>query len=85
MFLSLTVLVVFAVAGHVRVRRIVGGRAAAAPPEDDPVVFVYKEDHDARVYGTRERPGGFYTYRGIRYAEPPTGLYRFQVEKRHAS
>lgn len=67
------------VAGHVRVRRIVGGRAAAPPPEDDPVVFVYKDDHDARVLGTRERPAGFYTYRGLRYAEPPVGLYRFQV------
>lgn len=65
-------------AGNHRVRRIVGGRAAAPPPTDDPVVFVYKKDHDARVFGTRERPGGFYVYRGIRYAEPPVGLYRFQ-------
>lgn len=74
-------LLVDAAVANVRVRRIVGGRAAAPPPQDDPVVFVYKEDHDARVYGTRERPGGFYVYRGIRYAEPPVGLYRFQVTR----
>lgn len=67
-----------AAASHHRVRRIVGGRAAQPPPVDDPVVFVYKDDHDARVLGTRERPGGFYVYRGIRYAEPPVGLFRFQ-------
>jgi hypothetical protein len=64
-----------------RVKRIVGGRPAGVPPEDDPVVFVYLNDHDAKVYGTRDRPDGYYNFRGIRYAEPPVGRFRFQVRK----
>lgn len=64
-----------------RVKRIVGGRPAAVPPEDDPVVFVYLNDHDAKVYGTRDKPDGYYNFRGIRYAEPPVGRFRFQVRK----
>jgi hypothetical protein len=64
-----------------RVKRIVGGRPAAVPPEDDPVVFVHLNDHDARVYGTRDRRDGYYNFRGIRYAEPPVGRFRFQVRK----
>ena len=62
-----------------RVKRIVGGHPAAVPPEDDPVVFVYLSDHDARVFGSRDRPGGYYNFRGIRYAEPPVERFRFQV------
>lgn len=64
-----------------RVKRIVGGRPAAVPPEDDPVVFVHLNDHDAKVYGTRDGPDGYYNFYGIRYAEPPVGRFRFQVRK----
>lgn len=64
-----------------RVKRIVGGRPAAIPPEDDPVVFVHLNDHDAKVYGTRDGPDGYYNFHGIRYAEPPVGRFRFQVRK----
>lgn len=64
-----------------RVKRIVGGRPAAVPPEDDPVVFVHLNDRDAKVYGTRDRRDGYYNFRGIRYAEPPVGRFRFQVRK----
>lgn len=64
-----------------RVKRIVGGRPAAVPPEDDPVVFVHLNDHNAKVYGTRDRPDGYYNFRGIRYGEPPVGRFRFQVRK----
>jgi hypothetical protein len=64
-----------------RFKRIVGGRQAAVPPEDDPVVFVYLNDHGAKVYGTRDRPDGYYNFRGIRYAEPPVGRFRFQVRR----
>ena len=64
-----------------RVKRIVGGRPAAIPPEDDPIVFVHLNDHDAKVYGTRDGPDGYYNFRGIRYAEPPVGRFRFQVRK----
>ncbi|XP_001605713.1 liver carboxylesterase 1 [Nasonia vitripennis] len=61
-----------------RVKRIVGGAAAPAPPVDDPIVFVRKEDREARVYGTRDPKIGYYLFRGIRYAEPPVGNRRFQ-------
>jgi hypothetical protein len=82
--LLLAVLLAAVVPGTVankRVKRIVGGRPAAVPPEDDPVVFVHLNDHDAKVYGTRDRPDGYYNFRGIRYAEPPVGRFRFQVRK----
>lgn len=64
-----------------RVKRVVGGRPAAIPLEDDPVVFVHLNDHDAKVYGSRDRRDGYYHFRGIRYAEPPVGRFRFQVRK----
>ena len=62
-----------------RVKRIVGGDDAAIPPIDDPTVYIYKKDHDARVVGKRESPDSYYAFRGIRYAEPPVGPLRFQV------
>jgi hypothetical protein len=64
----------------IRQKRIVGGIAAAQPPEDDPVVFVNKNDQHARIIGSRDPDKGFYTFRGIRFAEPPTGQNRFQVK-----
>jgi hypothetical protein len=66
-------------AANIRVKRIVGGRPAAVPSEDDPIVFVYLNDHGAKVYGTKDIPDGYYNFRGIRYAEPPVGRFRFQV------
>ncbi|XP_015595174.2 carboxylesterase 1D [Cephus cinctus] len=64
-----------------RQKRIVGGITAAQPPEDDPVVFVNKNNHDARVYGMRDPKKGFYVFRGIRFGEPPVGRSRFQRPK----
>ncbi|XP_015120783.1 pyrethroid hydrolase Ces2a [Diachasma alloeum] len=61
-----------------RVKRIVGGIYAAKPPEDDPVVFVNRDDRNARVYGSRDPGAGFYVFRGIRFGEPPVGRSRFQ-------
>ena len=62
-----------------RVKRIVGGTEAPPPPVDDPLVFVRRDDREARVYGTRDKQSGYYMFRGIRYAEPPVGNRRFQV------
>nr|XP_012231334.1 PREDICTED: liver carboxylesterase 2 isoform X1 [Linepithema humile]XP_012231335.1 PREDICTED: liver carboxylesterase 2 isoform X2 [Linepithema humile] len=62
----------------IREKRIVGGIAAAPPPEDDPVVFVNKNDRYARIIGSRDPDKGFYTFRGIRFGQPPTGRDRFQ-------
>lgn len=63
----------------IRRKRIVGGIAAAQPPKDDPVVFVNKNDRHARIIGNRDPDKGFYTFRGIRFGEPPIGRARFQV------
>ncbi|XP_077258443.1 cocaine esterase [Temnothorax americanus] len=62
----------------IRRKRIVGGIPAAQPPEDDPVVFVNKNDRDARIVGIRDPDKGFYVFRGIRFGQPPTGRARFQ-------
>lgn len=64
-----------------RQKRIVGGNAAVKPPIDDPVVFVNKNGRDARIVGIKDQNSGYYSFRGIRYAEPPIGLHRFQVSK----
>lgn len=66
----------------IRRKRIVGGISAAKPPVDDPVVFVNKNDRDARIVGTRDPNKGFYVFRGIRFGQPPTGRARFQVKRR---
>ncbi|EFN90036.1 Liver carboxylesterase 1 [Harpegnathos saltator] len=61
-----------------RQKRVVGGVPALQPPEDDPVVFVNKNGQHARIIGSRDPNKGFYTFRGIRFAKPPTGDNRFQ-------
>lgn len=60
-----------------RVKRIVGGKQAAAPPIDDPVVFTHVYSRDARIEGLKNTKTGLYTFFGIRYAEPPVGNNRF--------
>lgn len=62
-----------------RVRRIVGGSPADLPPEDEPVIYVRFAGHAAKVTGVRDFP--HYVFRGIRYAEAPTGRNRFQVSR----
>lgn len=61
----------------VRVKRIVGGHPADAPPEDDPTVFTNFAGRSALVRGVRDFP--HYVFRGIHYAHPPTGKERFLV------
>ena len=56
---------------------IVGGRFAAVPPFNDPVVFVNHVGRFARVEGHQDLSTGLYTFRGIKYAEPPVRENRF--------
>lgn len=84
LFILLTVKDTFGVNHEVRsarVRRIVGGNPADAPPEDDPVIYVRFSGHSAKVTGVRDFP--HYVFRGIRYAEAPVGRNRFQVSWRN--
>lgn len=60
-----------------RVKRIVGGIPADAPPADDPVVYARFSGKQAKVRGVRDFP--HYVFRGIKYAQPPTGSNRFLV------
>ncbi|XP_061392901.1 carboxylesterase 1E [Musca vetustissima] len=60
-----------------RVKRVVGGHAAKAPPPDDPVVFTRIFERDARVEGFRNPHSRIYSFLGIYYAEPPTGQNRY--------
>ncbi|XP_017834845.1 carboxylesterase 1F [Drosophila busckii] len=62
---------------HHRVKRIVGGKQAKAPPVDDPVVFARLFDRDARVEGFRNPHTRIYSFLGLRYAEPPVGQLRY--------
>lgn len=56
---------------------IVGGRHAALPPYDDPVVFVNHIGRFSRVEGYHDQFTGLYAFRGIKYAEPPIRENRF--------
>ncbi|EDW03750.1 carboxylesterase 1F [Drosophila grimshawi] len=62
---------------HRRVKRIVGGKTAKAPPVDDPVVFARVFDRDVRVEGFRNAQTGVYSFLGMHYAEPPVGQLRY--------
>lgn len=56
---------------------IIGGRQAAEPPVDDPVVFIRHAHRFARIEGTKSMTTGIYSFRGIHYADAPIGQYRF--------
>ncbi|XP_005185445.1 carboxylesterase 1E [Musca domestica] len=73
--LLLCTLITLAEAG--RVKRVVGGHAAKAPPPDDPVVFTRIFERDARVEGYRNPHSKIYSFLGLYYAEPPTGQNRY--------
>ncbi|XP_053605942.1 carboxylesterase 5A [Plodia interpunctella] len=57
---------------------VVGGDVAAPPEPDAAVVFVQKHGRSARVEGLKNDKFSYFTFYGIRYAEPPVGLRRFQ-------
>ena len=59
------------------VEAIVGGRNAQVPPYDDPVVFVNHVNRYSRVEGFFNPSNQLYTFRGIRYADPPVRENRF--------
>lgn len=82
---------VLAVCSASRHRRIVGGYPALVPDangfaasqpvrknNNDNVVFVQDDYRTATVTG-HDEPDGYVAYKGIRYAEPPVGKFRFQV------
>lgn len=60
-----------------KVDAIFGGRPAKVPPYDDPVVFINNVGRFSRVQGYFNPSTGLYTFRGIRYAEPPVRENRF--------
>ncbi|XP_013161548.1 PREDICTED: carboxylesterase 3 [Papilio xuthus] len=57
---------------------VVGGDPASPPEPDSAVVFVQKHGRSARLEGYKNDARGYYTFLGIRYAEPPVGNRRFQ-------
>lgn len=79
LIIFLYTLVVVAPLNLKRQKRIVGGRPAAKPIIDDPVVYVTRNNRQARIYGSRDSNRGFYVFRGIRFGLPPVGQHRFQV------
>lgn len=60
-----------------KVDAIIGGRHAKVPPFDDPVVFVNHVGRYSRVEGYFNPSTSLYTFRGIRYADPPVRENRF--------
>lgn len=56
---------------------IVGGREAKLPPYNDPVVFVKNCEKFSRIEGFFNPPTRLYSFRGIRYADPPVNENRF--------
>lgn len=71
------VLAVTAFSQFSSVHAILGGRFAAIPPYNDPVVFVNHVGRFSRIEGYQNPSTGFYTFRGIRYADPPVRENRF--------
>ncbi|KAM3967092.1 carboxylesterase clade H, member 1 [Aphomia sociella] len=57
---------------------VVGGNPASPPEPDAAVVFVQKYGRSCRIEGVKDQKLGYYTFFGIRYAEPPVGPRRFQ-------
>ncbi|KAJ0177681.1 hypothetical protein K1T71_006554 [Dendrolimus kikuchii] len=57
---------------------VVGGQPASAPEPDAAVVFVQKYGSSARVEGLKDDKIGYYSFFGMRYADPPVDRRRFQ-------
>lgn len=75
--------------GLSRQKRIVGGYPAlvpesngftiSQPPQKIGNSIQVQDDYRSASITGVEEPEGYYAYKGIRYAEPPTGRLRFQV------
>lgn len=61
-----------------RIRRIVGGIEADVAPYNVPVAYVNYAEKTATVYGQLEN-STYYSFKGLRYGQSPTGVHRFQV------
>jgi carboxylesterase type B len=59
------------------IHAIMGGYRAKIPPYDDPVVFINHVGRYSRVEGYFNSVSNLYTFRGIRYADPPLRENRF--------
>ncbi|KAF9790244.1 hypothetical protein SFRURICE_010904 [Spodoptera frugiperda] len=57
---------------------VVGGAPASPPEPDAAVVFTQRHGFSARIEGIKDDKLGYYSFFGIRYAEPPLGPQRFQ-------
>lgn len=73
----LVILSLFALSKFSTVKAILGGRRAKIPPFDDPVVFVNHVGRYSRVEGHFDPSTSLYTFRGIKYGEPPIQENRF--------
>ncbi|XP_028161955.1 liver carboxylesterase 2-like [Ostrinia furnacalis] len=71
-------LVVFVVVVPRPLEAVVGGQPAAPPEPDAAVVFTQRHGRSARIEGIKNNDLGYYSFFGIRYAEPPLGPRRFQ-------
>ncbi|KAL0881519.1 hypothetical protein ABMA27_001370 [Loxostege sticticalis] len=71
-------LVVLVLVGPSPSAAVVGGDPAAPPEPDAAVVFTQRHGRSARIEGIKNDALGYYSFFGIRYAEPPLGLRRFQ-------
>ncbi|XP_075976005.1 acylcarnitine hydrolase [Anticarsia gemmatalis] len=57
---------------------VVGGAPASPPEPDAAVIFTQLHGYSARIEGVKDDKLGYYSFFGIRYAEPPLGPLRFQ-------
>ncbi|CAB3235416.1 unnamed protein product [Arctia plantaginis] len=57
---------------------VVGGEPASPPEPDAAVIFTQLHGFSARIEGIKDDRLGYYSFFGIRYAEPPVGPRRFQ-------
>ncbi|KAI4467459.1 carboxylesterase [Holotrichia oblita] len=65
-----------------RIRRIVGGIEADVAPYNVPVTYVNYGEKTATVHGLLTN-STYYSFRGLRYGQSPTGARRFQRPKKY--
>lgn len=78
MYLRLIVFVASLTGLAAPVQAVVGGKPASPPEPDAAVIFTQLHGFSARIEGVKDDNLGYYSFFGIRYAEPPVGPRRFQ-------